>query len=241
MNYMCVVEYDGTDFSGWQYQPRQRTVQGEFEKAVGKMVKMRVNVVAAGRTDAGVHAAGQVVSFTIDRDWSPEVVLKGLNANLPADILIRLCRSVDHTFNARFSAKSREYRYRIYNGRSALRRRDYWCTGIPFDFIRLSRLAAPLPGEHDFSSFCVKKSQKDSNLCRVTKSCWTKKGKVYTFHIVADRFLHGMVRSLVGTMVKTASGQLTERDFSGLFIIPRRSAAIMAAPPQGLCLMNVEY
>jgi len=205
------------------------------------MVGKRVKITAAGRTDSGVHAAGQVVSFKIEKDWSPEIVLKGLNSNLPADILIKSCRVVSGAFNARFGAKSRRYRYRLYNGRSALRRRDRWCTSLEIDYSVLSQLASTLPGEHDFSSFCVKKSQKESNLCTVTKSFWTKRGKEYTFHVVANRFLHGMVRSLVGTMVKTASKQLTEQEFRELFESPRRSATIMTAPPQGLCLMKVNY
>jgi tRNA pseudouridine38-40 synthase len=105
----------------------------------------------------------------------------------------------------------------------------------------LSRLASKLTGEQDFLSFCVKKSQKESNLCHVTKSCWTKRGNEHTFRIVANRFLHGMVRSLVGTMIKVANGQLTEHDFRELFENPKRSATIMTAPPQGLCLMKVDY
>jgi tRNA pseudouridine38-40 synthase len=241
MNYKCVIEYDGTDFCGWQYQPRERTVQGEFEKAVGKMVKKKVNVTAAGRTDSGVHAAGQVVNFKVDKDWSTDIVLKGLNANLPTDILIKSCRVVSDTFNARFDAKSREYRYRIYNGRSPLKSRNLWCSNLDIDHAMLSRLASKLTGEQHFLSFCVKKSQKESNLCHVTKSCWTKRGNEHTFRIVANRFLHGMVRSLVGTMIKVANGQLTEHDFRELFENPKRSATIMTAPPQGLCLMKVDY
>lgn len=241
MNYKCVIEYDGTDFCGWQYQPRERTVQGEFEKAVGKMVKKKVNVTVAGRTDSGVHAAGQVVNLEIDKSWSIDIVLKGLNANLPTDILIKSCRVASDSFNARFDARSREYRYRIYNGRSPLKRRDFWCSNMDIDYAVLPRLASKLTGEHDFSSFCVKKSRKESNLCHVTKSCWTKRGNEYTFHIVANRFLHGMVRSLVGTMVKVANGQLTEHGFRELFENPRRSATIMTAPPQGLCLIKVDY
>jgi tRNA pseudouridine38-40 synthase len=241
MNYKCVIEYDGTEFCGWQYQPRERTVQGEFEKALGKMVKKNVSVTAAGRTDSGVHAAGQVVNFKIARDWSTDIVLKGMNSNLPADILIKSCRVAGNAFNARFDAKSREYRYRIYNGRSPLRSRHFWCSEIDIDYSVLSRLASELLGEHDFSSFCVKKSQKESNLCHVTKSRWTKRGNEYTFNIVANRFLHGMVRSLVGTMIKVANGQLTELDFRELFENPKRSAVIMTAPPQGLCLIKVDY
>jgi tRNA pseudouridine38-40 synthase len=216
-------------------------VQGEFEKAVERMTKVSVSVTAAGRTDSGVHAAGQVVNFKVDRDWSPGIIQRGLNSNLPDDILVKSCRIVDEGFNARFDAKSREYRYCIYNGHSALKRRYSWCTNLPISYPVLPRLASELLGEHDFSSFCVQKSQKLSNNCTVVKSCWTKHGREYTFRIVADRFLHGMVRSLVGTMAKVAGGRLTEREFRGLFGSPGRSSKISTAPPQGLCLRKVNY
>jgi tRNA pseudouridine38-40 synthase len=197
MNFVCVIEYDGTDFCGWQFQPNERTVQGEFEKALRKMVKSDISVTAAGRTDSGVHALGQVVNFRIDKDWTTDIVRNGLNALLPDDILIRKCRIAGDGFNSRFDAESRSYRYKLYNGRSVLKRRDCWCTDIPIDFAMLEELASSLHGEHDYGSFCVKKSQKASNLCTVRKSCWTKRGREYTFRIVANRFLHGMVRSLV--------------------------------------------
>lgn len=236
-----MVEYDGSDFHGWQYQPKLRTGQGVFEDAVRKMTKQNINVTASGRTDTGVHAEGQVVNFAIDREWAPEVVLKGLNSLLPEDIRIRRCSIVPDRFNARFDAVSREYRYRIYNERSALRRRTHWCSDMQVDYSVLQSLAEVLRGSHDFRSFCVKKSQKESNICTVKKSFWTKRGKEYTFHVVANRFLHGMVRSLVGTMVKVASSQLTERDFNHLFERPERSAKVLTAPPQGLTLVKVNY
>ncbi len=241
MNYKCVVEYDGTDFCGWQVQPNLRTVQGEIEKAASKMAKSPVKVIAAGRTDAGVHAVGQMVSIRIDRDWTADVVRKGVNSLLPPDILIKQCKRVPDGFNARFDAISRQYRYQIYTGRSALKRNRFWCIETEFEFDKLAELASSVSGEHDFGSFCVLKSQKESNICRVTKSCWTKRGNEYTFHVVANRFLHGMVRSLVGTMVKVAGGQLSESQFRRLLSKPHRSAQVFTAPPQGLTLVKVKY
>ncbi len=241
MNYKCVIEYDGTDFCGWQVQPNLRTIQGEIEKATSKMAKSAVKVIAAGRTDAGVHAVGQVINMRIDKDWTADIVLKGINSLLPPDILIKRCRVVSDSFNARFDATSREYRFQIYAGRSALRRNRFWCTDSRFEYNMLTDLASYITGEHDFGSFCVLKSQKESNICTVTKSCWTKRGNEYTFHVVANRFLHGMVRSLVGTMVKVASGQLSESRFQSLLRTPNRSAEIFTAPPQGLTLVKVKY
>jgi tRNA pseudouridine38-40 synthase len=241
MNYRCVIEYDGTDFCGWQFQPKERTVQGEFEKALKKMAKDDINVTAAGRTDSGVHASGQVVNFKIDRDWTADIVRKGLNSLLPPDVLIRSCTIVGDSFNSRFDARSRVYRYQIYNARSALKQRYCWCTELAIDFEVISQLASNLTGNHDFGSFCVLKSHKESNLCTLTKSFWTKRGKEYTFHVEANRFLHGMVRSLVGTMVKVANGQLTKRDFAELMRNAERSARVLTAPPQGLSLVKVKY
>ncbi len=239
--YKCTVEYDGTEFCGWQRQPRLRTVQGEFEKALAAMVGAKVSVVAAGRTDSGVHAEGQVVSFSLDRDWDGGIVMRGMNANLPDDVKMTKCVVVHDGFNARFDAVSREYRYRIWIGRSALRRRDHWCRDDSPELDLLSRLATQLNGEHDFTSFCVKKSSKESNVCAVLKSDWTKRGGVYTFRIVANRFLHGMVRSLVGTMMRVCDGTLSERQFGLLLSRPERSAKILTAPAQGLTLMKVNY
>ena len=241
MNYKCVIEYDGTDFCGWQFQPNVRTVQGEFEKAIRKMTRSKIGVTAAGRTDSGVHAAGQVVNFQIDRDWAPVIVLKGLNSHLPDDILIKSVVVAPEDFNSRFDAVSRKYRYRLYNGRSAVRRNHFWCTDTSFEYSVVRSLSRKIMGNHDFASFCVQKSQKESNDCKVTKSCWTKHGKEYTFTIVANRFLHGMVRSLVGTMVKVAAGQLSEREFGELVSSPKRSSKVTTAPPQGLTLVKVDY
>jgi len=239
--FKCIVEYDGTDFCGWQRQPRLRTVQGEFEKALRTMTRSKINVVAAGRTDSGVHAVGQVVSFGIDRDWDRGVILRGMNANLPDDVVIHKCTRVSDRFNARYDAVSREYRYRVCAGRSALLRRDHLCRYDEFSFETLQRLATLLEGEHDFASFCVKKSRKESNLCTVMKSNWTKNRGVYTFRIVANRFLHGMVRSLVGTMFRVCDGNIDERRFAGLLSRPKRSATILTAPAQGLTLIKVNY
>jgi len=241
MNYKCVIEYDGTDFCGLQFQPKERTVQGEFEKALRKMAKEDIIITAAGRTDSGVHASGQVVNFKIDRDWSGEIVLKGLNSLLPDDVLIKRCTIVPDSFNSRFDAQSRRYRYQVYNDRSALKQRYYWCTDLAIEFQTLTRLASKLMGSHDFGSFCVLRSHKESNMCTLTKSFWTKRGKEYTFHVEANRFLHGMVRSLVGTMVKVANGQITKRDFAELLRNPERSSRILTAPPQGLTLVKVKY
>jgi tRNA pseudouridine38-40 synthase len=241
LNYVCVIEYDGTDFAGWQIQPKQRTVQGELQQAIKKMSGDEVSVTASGRTDAGVHAIGQVVNFKLNAGWTADIVRKGLNSLLPPDIRIRSGKSADDSFSARYDAKSRYYRYQIYSGYSAIRRRTHWCCYRDLDHSLLADAARLLEGDHDFSAFCVAKSLKASNRCIVVKSCWTKRGKEYTFQIIANRFLHGMVRSLVGTMTKVASNRLAYNAFRDLLKSRRRSNEVLTAPPHGLTLMKVTY
>ena len=218
-----------------------RTVQGEIEKAVEEISGRKSNVICAGRTDAGVHAFGQVANFKSRIDWGDERVLKALNRVLPDDIVILECEEVGSDFNARYSALARHYEYRIYNARSSIRRNFYWQYPARINLACLKRLSAMIMGEHDFKSFCVRKSQKESNLCTVTKSHWTKRDKEYTFQIIANRFLHGMVRSLVGTMIKISAGFSEEEVFEELLAKPKRSEKVFTAPPNGLYLMEVAY
>ncbi|MBD3217528.1 MAG: tRNA pseudouridine(38-40) synthase TruA [candidate division Zixibacteria bacterium] len=240
-NYKITIEYDGSAFNGWQVQPGLRTVQGEIEKAVIEVSGRKSNVICAGRTDSGVHAFGQVANFKSRIDWGEESVRKALNRVLPDDIVLLDCEEVDSGFNARFDAIARYYEYRIFNARSSIRRNFCWQYPAKINFACLKRLSAKLLGEHDFKSFCVRKSQKKSNLCTVTKSHWTKRGKEYNFQIIANRFLHGMVRSLVGTMIKISAGFQDEEVFEELLERPKRSEKVFTAPPNGLYLMKVEY
>ncbi len=240
-NYKLVIEYDGEEFSGWQVQPGLRTVQGEIEKALQEISGKRTKIICGGRTDAGVHAFGQTANFKSTIDWGDEKIKKALNRVLPDDITILSCSEADPEFHARFSAVARKYKYQIYNDRSSIRRHYYWRYPEKINFACLRRLAAMIMGENDFRSFCVRKSQKKSNLCYVSKSSWTKKGKEYTFQITANRFLHGMVRGLVGTMIKIAAGFSKEEVFTELLENPRRSEKVFTAPPNGLFLMEIVY
>ena len=240
-NYKLIVEYDGTNFAGWQVQPGLRTVQGEIEKVIQEISGRKSNLICGGRTDAGVHALGQCANFKSKIDWGEESVKKAINRILPADIVIVNCAEVDMDFHARFSAVSRSYKYQIYNDRSSVRRNFYWRYPEKINLACLRRLSAKILGEHDFRSFCVKKSQKKSNLCTITKSYWTKKGKDFTFEITSNRFLHGMVRGLVGTMIKISAGFLAEEEFDILLEKPKRSEKVFTAPSNGLFLMEIEY
>ena len=168
-NYKLTIEYNGRDFCGWQIQPGLRTVQGEIEKTLHKISGRKSKVICGGRTDSGVHAYGQVANFKSTIDWGEDSIRKALNQALPNDITIHACEEVEPDFHARFSAHERRYEYRVYNDRGSIRRGFYWLYPGRINFACLKRLAAILPGKHDFTSFCVKKSQKKSNLCTVGK------------------------------------------------------------------------
>jgi tRNA pseudouridine38-40 synthase len=240
-NYKLIIEYDGRDFCGWQIQPNLRTVQGELEKVLHELTGKRVNLVCGGRTDSGVHAYGQCANFKSTIDWGEDHIRKAIDSNSPDDITIVSCQEVDQDFHARFSATARNYCFRIYNNRSSIRRNHYWQYPEKINFACLKRLSQMIIGEHDFRSFCVKKSQKESNFCMVKKSHWTKKGKEFTFQISSNRFLHGMVRSLVGTMIKISAGFMAEKVFEELITNPKRSEKVFTAPPGGLYLMKIDY
>jgi tRNA pseudouridine38-40 synthase len=240
-NIRLEIEYDGTDFHGWQTQPELRTVQGELERGIRAITNQEIKLIGSGRTDVGVHALGQVANFHTDSGLDEQSILKGLNAVLPRDILVKKADLVNPEFNARFSAKSRIYRYRIFLGRTAILRRYVWEILYRLDPDKISEAAALVCGEHDFSSFCVAESSKESNVCRVMSAIWEQAGDELTFTVEANRFLHTMVRSLVGTMVEVARGYFSISDFEDIRKAKNRRKAGPTAPACGLCLVEVKY
>jgi tRNA pseudouridine38-40 synthase len=237
-----LVEYDGTDFAGWQRQPHTATIQAALEAAFAVVFKRSVRVVGAGRTDAGVHALGQVAHVDLPGSAAAYPALcESLNALTPAAIAIRDVTGVSPDFDARRSARRRIYRYRLVPGRIACERQYVWQVRTPISLSRLRRCARALPGDRLFTSFCVAKSAAKGTRCRVYRARWLAAEGEYRFVIEADRFVHGMVRSLVGTMVEVAAGKMTVAGFEQLLAAPRRQAAGPTAPPYGLCLLRVEY
>ncbi len=240
-NIRLEIEYDGTDFHGWQIQPELRTVQGELERGIGAITNQEIKLTGSGRTDVGVHALGQVANFHTESGLDEQSILKGLNAVLPRDILIRGAKEVDGRFNARFSAKTRVYSYRAFLGRTAILRRYAWEIPYQLDADKITQAAALVCGEHDFSSFCVAESAKESNVCRITSALWQQAGEELTFTVEANRFLHNMVRSLVGTMVEVGRGYFSISDFEDIMKAKDRKKAGPTAPACGLCLVEVKY
>lgn len=237
-----VVEYDGTAYAGSQYQKNAPTIQGELEKALNKLTGERTRVALASRTDAGVHAEGQVVSFRTQVPYDVQVFVRGLNAHLPQDIAVRSAREVPLSFQVRRQAKRRRYRYLIYNWRErpALLRGYCWHIAQPLDVEAMHRAAQHLVGDHDFAAFAGPAAP-GRTVRTVYRAEVRRRRSWVTFDIEANSFLLQQVRRTMGALVQVGLGKQTAEDFRCLLASAQRGAANLPAPPRGLCLMAVEY
>ena len=238
--FKIIIQYDGTDFRGWQLQKNERTIQGELESSLKKINgNNAIRVHGAGRTDTGVHATGQVAHFDLDTALDTNILKNALNGNLPAEIRIMNCNQVLDTFHARFSAKKRYYVYRTRNNCYLLDRNYTWSTE-KIDLVKLNNVAKLINGEHDFTSFS-RNNNLEHRRCIIYESLWKKDNKIVTYHIAGNRFLHHMVRYLVGTMIEVAREKFEFKKFKELINRPLENVNIFKAPPQGLVLTKVEY
>lgn len=237
------VEYDGTEFHGWQFQPGLRTVQGEVESALTTLLREETRIVGAGRTDAGCHARGQVASFRTASTMPLERVLRSLAGLLPADVAVREVVEAPADFDARRGAIERWYSYRLLTHPAPLWRRYAWYPGFASPREGLERAIEPLFGVHDFRGFAGADParQGTDGVCRVSRLEWRAWSHGWELSIVANRFLYHMVRNIVGTAVKVARGTMPlERVREALVRADRRLAG-PTAPPQGVCLERVVY
>lgn len=241
-NLRFLIEYDGTRYSGWQRQAEDPTIQGALEDALRSILREEVSVIGAGRTDAGVHAAGQVANCRTASSMDPGQVLRGVNALLPDDIVVLRSEEVRESFHARFDAVARRYTYSVALAPTALDRHRVWHVRYRLDLPLMAEAAGIILGTHDFTSFCKADSEVSGHNCSVRNAVWEEAGRGrLMFTITADRFLHGMVRALVGTMIDVGRGYSSVDDFRDALLRRHRNAAGPAAPPSGLVLEEVFY
>ena len=242
-NIKLVLEYDGTNYHGWQIQPDVPTIQGQVQYALKKIFKQEIIVISAGRTDRGVHAKGQVANFRIPRSFPPHKLLLALNSVLPRDIRVRKVQEVSDCFHARYSASYKIYRYIIYNGAIVppwFRNFSWWV--IPsLDCDRMRDASSYLIGRYDFSSFQNQGSPSFSPVRNVEKIKISKKNSFISILIKADGFLYRMARNITGTLVEVGRGKLSPLDIGDILMARDRRKAGPTAPPHGLYLWKVGY
>ena len=241
--FKATLEYDGTAYAGWQRQPGQPTIQEAVEAAFRSVTQTDVPVIAAGRTDAGVHALGQVVSFKSDKPLSPDEWLRALNATLPDDISVRSVEQVPDDFHARYSAIRKLYVYRILNrpSRSALERARAWHLYGRLSLDAMREAAGHLVGRHDFSSFQGHPTDVENPLCDLQRIEIVRAEDIVRIEMEADRFLKQMVRAMVGTLVEIGQEKRKPEEMKRILDAKDRRAAGYTAPAQGLYLVRVDY
>jgi tRNA pseudouridine38-40 synthase len=241
--YRCAIEYDGTDFSGWQFQPELRTVCGTLETTLSSLFDEPIKLAAAGRTDTGVHATGQVVSFRSERAFPVERLALALNANLPPDITARDAAIVADEFSARFDARLRTYEYLILNrpAPSATLRRFAHHVWQPIDRERFAHAAGHLIGEFDYIAFCGVLPERGATVRSVRSVTLDGDDELLCIRVVGDGFLHRMVRITVGTLLEIATGRRDIDDIPRIIASRDRKEAGYTAPAAGLFLAGVSY
>jgi len=242
-NLKLIVEYDGTGYHGWQVQPGLPTIQGVLQEAVKRISGEEVSITSAGRTDAGVHALGQVANFCTRKEFTPDRWQRALNGLLPPDIAVCRVEQASTDFEARRSARDKTYRYTILNAPhpSALER--HWLLHIPepLDLASMAEAAATLIGEHDFSTFRAANAESPNAIRHIYEARFVAEGSRLQFIVTGNGFLKHMIRIMVGTLLDVGRGRLTPEHFRQILDSKDRRRAGKTAPPHGLCLMHVRY
>jgi tRNA pseudouridine38-40 synthase len=243
-NIKLLIEYDGTNYLGWQVQPKGPTIQGILEDKIKLLTGESIQLFGSGRTDAGVHALGQVAHFKTQSRMDLRSMQRALNSLLPRDIVIQKIEEVEEGFHARKHAKSKVYEYRILNRnlRSAFHRGYVWHIPQKLDLMKMKRATAHLIGEHDFSSFRSVGTPTRTAVRRVPRAGWKRgRGGLIRFEIEANGFLKQMVRSIVGTLVEVGKGKINPEEFQKILTSKDRKKAGPTAPAHGLFLKEVKY
>lgn len=240
-NIKIVIEYDGTNFHGWQYQPDLRTIQGEIQRAMRIIFKSEINIIGAGRTDTGVHAKAQVANFLIDHPMPVLTIKAALNGNLPRDVRIISADEVDEKFHARYDAIKRHYSYTITRQEKAINRFYVWCHKSDLNIEKMQHASNYLLGEHDFKAFCHADENMNHYRCFVEQIVWEQNNELITLNIIANRFLYNMVRIIVGTMINIGRGFTPAEQIPQILESRDRRSAGITVPAKGLCLEKVYY
>ena len=241
---VCVVEYEGTRYYGFQLQANQPTIQEEIERALGKLTGEKIRVRSASRTDTGVHAKGQVISFRTTSLLPPQTFINGLNYYLPEDIAIKAAYRVSDSLNVRRNAVSREYNYYILNSptRSPLAERFCYLVGGHLDIEAMNCASQALVGKHDFTSFASSIKVGEKSMVRTVYRAEMKKGgELIVFNMVANSFLTHQVRNTVGALVRVGLGKMPADEFCSILEAKELGLARPSAPARGLCLMQINY
>lgn len=242
-NVKLTIEYDGTNFSGWQIQPNARTIQEDIEKGLKKIIKKQIKINGSGRTDAGVHALGQVANFKDEFTIPIEKIPRALNAVLPDDISIKEAIEVPENFHARYSAKGKRYIYKIYNGqlRSALLRNHAYFTAYTLNVEKMKEAAKHFTGEHDFKGFMASRTSVKNTVRTIYDIKLYEKDNLLIIEAKGNGFLYNMVRIITGTLIDIGRGKIDDKDLPNIIKSCKRERAGHTAPPQGLYLSQVYY
>ncbi|TME52281.1 MAG: tRNA pseudouridine(38-40) synthase TruA [Chloroflexi bacterium] len=243
MNIKVVLEYDGSGFAGWQQQATGRTVEAELKRALRSITGKAITVYAAGRTDAGAHAEGQVVNFHTDGRIQPRRILAALNARLPEDVAALSAEEVPNDFHARYSARWRRYRYRYLDrlSRPALERGRCWHVRGPLEVDAMSRAARALIGKHDWTTYCSASEPPDARMREMRSAEVTRRGDGIELELVAEGFLRGLARSIAGALAEVGRGKQPPEWVGKILETRDRRQAPRTAPAGGLTLMEVIY
>ncbi|UCG91041.1 MAG: tRNA pseudouridine(38-40) synthase TruA [candidate division WOR-3 bacterium] len=237
-NIRLVIEYDGTNFFGWQYQPHKRTVQGEIEEALKKITAEDVKIIGAGRTDQGVHALGQVANFHTNSFLKAQHIKRGVNSLTGGEIYVREVDEVDGAFNSRYSTKSKLYRYHITRKPSPFKVRYHWYVKYRLDVSAMEKVIPHIVGERDFKNFAVSDGESNT-VCTISNVNLTQNGSEIILNIEGNRFLRKMVRGIVGFMIDVGRGRFSYQATEGVLVGKIKN--VFFAPPQGLFLVEIKY
>jgi tRNA pseudouridine38-40 synthase len=240
-NYKLIIQYDGTNYSGWQIQKNSESIQQSITEAIEVLLKEKINLIGSGRTDSGVHAIGQAANFRTETEIDIYRFKHSLNSILPSDIVVSAVEEVDQEFHARFDAKKRTYLYLITQRRSPFYKNYSYFYPRKIDLEKLNSLSKLFLSERDFTSFSKKNSDIENKNCTIYKAFWRNKGQVILFSIQASRYLHGMVRTIVGTLLNAQEKDNPENFIQEIFNSQNREEAFESVPAKGLFLYKVEY